>query len=140
MSNEVLQARSLHSRFCSSFTLWTNDCKMHVVDFPPFLEWENWKYKTFKQQHATDQEISQFLSGIKLLFHIRKQDRRTCFAFVAHKYSFFSQLPIYEVTFPSASNPPGSPELVSRKPLLLTCYLSKGKNSKVRIYKPSHHL
>lgn len=45
VSSKVFQARSLHSNFCSSFTLRTSDCKMRVVDLPPFPEWENWKYQ-----------------------------------------------------------------------------------------------
>lgn len=129
VSNKVLQARSLHSQFCSTFTLWTSDCKMHVVDLPPFLEWENWKCKPsrlVKSSMPLTKRFPNFLSGIKLLFHIRKQDRRMCFAFVAYRYIppprlfiFLPQLPTYAVTFPSASNPPRPSELVSRKPLLL---------------------
>lgn len=42
MSNE---ATSPHSQFCSSCTLRTSSCKIHVVDLSPFLEWENWQYK-----------------------------------------------------------------------------------------------
>lgn len=62
VKNEALQARGLHSQFCGSFTLWRSDCKMHVVDLPPFLEWDNWKHKpsTLGDSSVSPTEISRF--------------------------------------------------------------------------------
>jgi len=90
VSNEVLQVRSLHSLYCHSITLWTSNCKMYAVDLPPFLEWENWKYKLSRLENSSNEcHWPSFQSGIKLFFHVRKQDRRMHFAFVAYQYCFF---------------------------------------------------